>query len=76
MMTNHIEDPNNKDARSDHDFDTPLKLHGKHHRDRLCGEPIDPHLDPNISQDLVILPFTEEDNIDDVDGIVLPKGKY
>jgi hypothetical protein len=65
-MKNHVEDPNNKDAWTNHEFDTPLKLHEEDHHDGFCEEPLDPHLDPNLSQDLAILLFAQEDSNGDV----------
>jgi hypothetical protein len=44
----------------------------KRHCYRFSEEPIDPHFDPNLSQDLVILPFAQIDSVDDA---IWPKRK-
>jgi hypothetical protein len=75
MMKNHVEYPNNKDTWSDHEIDVPSKIHERGHCDRFCEESMDPHLDHDLSQDFVILPFVQEDNFDGVDDIVFPKGR-
>jgi hypothetical protein len=63
----HVEDPNNVDAWSDHEFDIPLKLCEDNHQ-----EPLNPPIDPYLSQDLDEFPFSQEDDISDV---IRPKGK-
>jgi hypothetical protein len=48
----HVEDPNNEDAWSDHEFDIPLKLHEENHGEENHQEPMNPPIDPYLSQDL------------------------
>jgi hypothetical protein len=62
-----LENLNNVDAWSDHEFDIPLKLYGDNHQ-----EPLNPPIDPYLSKDLDEFPFAQEDDISDV---VRPKGK-
>ena len=72
-IKNHVEYPNNEDAFTDHEFDALIEYHENDHCYIFSEDPIDPHFDPNLSQDLVVLPFVKKYSINDV---IWPKREY
>jgi hypothetical protein len=78
MVRNHVEDPNNRDAWSENEFEELeicARLSGANHNGKTyetCEEPIVlPSPNVNSSQDLAVFSFTH----DDINDIIFPKGK-
>jgi hypothetical protein len=72
VTRNHVDDPRNRDDWSENEFEGKeicARLHRKDHCDKpyeACKGLIGSHLDLNPSQELAILPFAQEDSIDDM----------